>query len=210
MTRKKALSNIKHLIDDSDIVFCIGKTLCEEAPVFTDGTFLVFNEYIDGFSLAIGTAITTTKRVIVIAEDGYLLRYFSSILQAAVSKCSNLFFIVLISNVYDTSLTQPTLTRYLRSIEGMLFNAGFLSHNYDKYFENKTSLNKLKSIYSRTIGPVVGLVSIKSNRLYNTDSLIEKTDLRLFRKFILNNTTEILTEGVKTSPLNLDSIVKEK
>lgn len=208
MTRKTVLANIKNLISDSDIVFCIGKALCDEALVFTDGTFWVTDDYIDGFSLAVGTAITTTKRVIIIAEDGYLLRYYSSILQAAASKCTNLFFIILVSNSYNTVLPQCTLTESLRSIEGILFNTGFLTHNYSIYFKNKSSLNKLKLIYKRTMGPVIGLISVTSGRLYNSSGSIKKTDINSFKKFIASKELKTSMEKIQQVPLNLDEIMK--
>jgi len=211
MTRKKILNGIAALVFDTDIVFCIGNTLCREAPKFTETTVFLGDNFTDFFSVITGVAMTTDKRVLVIVEDQYLLRYFNSILQAAVSKCTNLFIIVVVTSLYEALVTQPNLFKALRSIKGILFNSGMLTHEYTRYLETKASIKQLKDIYYNTMGPVVGLVAVSSNRLYNINSdSIFTEELDTISEFIQNKEIETSIPEEKRRVLDLDKIMKVK
>ncbi len=208
MTRKKILIGVKELITNTDVVFCIGSSLCKESPMYNEGTLYINNDYIDMFAVALGVAMSTDKRVIVVAEDAYFLRYFNSILQASVSKCMNLFFIILVTELYDYTVKQNTITKAFRSIKGMLFNTGMMTHEYSVYFSNKNSIRTLKNIILNTIGPAVGLVNITSNRIYSKEEP-KKLDLTNIISFIRNKELKTSMRKVQNKPFDLDVIMKE-
>ncbi len=210
-TRKKILNGINDLVFDTDIVFCIGTTLYKESPKFTESTVFLNDNFTDFFSMITGVAMATSKRVLIIVEDQYLLRHFNSILQLAVSRCTNLFVIVLVTNLYETSVSQPNLFNALRSVKGMLFNAGVLVHEYTDYFETKANVKKLKDIYYNTIGPVVGMASATNNRLYNTntDDIITK-ELNTISEFIQNEEVVTSIPESKRKISDLDKIMRDK
>jgi hypothetical protein len=211
LTRKKILNSIKDLVFDTDVVFCIGPTLCKESSGFTESTVFLDNNFVDFFSVVIGVAMSTNKRILVVVEDQYLLRYFNSMLQMAVSKCTNLFVIVVVTSLYEPSIRQVNLFNALRSVKGLLFNSGVLTHEYTNYFETKASIKQLKSIYYHTLGPVVGLVVASSNRVYNTnfDSIITR-DLKSISEFIKNKEVGISIPESKRKVSDLDKIMKDK
>jgi hypothetical protein len=208
LTRKRILNGISSLVFDTDIVFCIGATLYKEAPKFTESTVFLDNNFVDFFSVITGIAMSTDKRVLVIVEDQYLLRHFNAILQLAVSKCSNLFMIVIVTALYDASIPQVNLFNSLRSVKGVLFNSGVLAHDYTHYFESAAAIKQLKKVYLYTVGPVVGVAEVSNNKLYANVTNTITTDFEEISEFIKNK-----KEGVsepKSKSLDLDKIMKEK
>ena len=208
MTRKKILTGIKELITSTDVVFCIGASLCKESPIYNEGTLYINHDHMDMFAVALGIAMSTDKRVIVVAEDVYFLRYFNSILQASVSKCMNLFFIILVTELYDPTIKQHTIIKALRSVKGILFNTGVMTHEYSVYFNNKNSVSTLKNIILNTIGPAVGLVDITSNRIYDKEEPKE-LDLNKIISFIRNRELKTSMRKAQNKPFDLDAIMKE-
>lgn len=167
MNRKKALDNFNELISDEALVFYIGKYICNELTTIKSNTFLA-TEDIDYFSIATGMAMTNSKKVYVVVEDAYLLKYFSAFIQAIASGSTNLFFLLLNSATYDVGIQQPTIYNYIRSMKGVMLNVGALIHDYTKYFKTKVTLRKFKKDYARLLGPAVGILEIKDNKLFNT------------------------------------------
>jgi len=209
ITRKRVLTGIKDLVSQDDIVFCIGKTLSKEASIFTEHTIFIDDNFVDFLSIITGLAMTTERRVLIIIEDQYMLKYFNTILQIAVSKCTNLFIITIVTSLYDVVIPQTNLFNTLRSIKGILFNSGILTHEYTKYFETKASVKQLKGIYDSTIGPVIGLVAISSNRLYNVgDNVSTFKDLSDLGEYIQTTPTANLFSKDKVS--SLDDIMMDK
>jgi len=211
MTRKKILNGIKDLVFDTDVVFCIGSSLCKESPIFTETTVFLDDNFTDFFSVITGVAMATNKRVLIIVEDQYLLRHFNAMLQTSISQCTNLFMITLVTSLYEASVAQADLYNALRSVKGILFNSGILTHEYTKYFETKASIKQLKSIYYHTMGPVIGLVSVSSNRLYNTNTDdIFTEELNTISELIQNKEIETSIPEDKRKILDLDKIMKVK
>jgi len=205
-TLKKVLMYYDSILTDNDIVFYIGKNIYNEASSNKlVGRYYVDNESIDYFSIVLGLAMTTTKRVIIIFEDSYLLRYFNTLLQAGVSKLTNLFFVVLITNKYVHSIKQSTIFSFLKSSKGVLFEAGFLIHTYTKFFNNKSSLKQLKDTYNRIKGPAIGIIYIENNKLskisndheFKFDEFIKfiRTDNEIINK--INTDVVLVLKGEK-------------
>lgn len=210
MTRKNILNSLKLVINASDVVFCVGESLCKECSLYTKGTMFIPYDIIDVFSMALGTAMATDKRVIVITEDYYLLNHFNSLLQAAVSECKNLFFIILVSKVFTPFVKQQTITNSLRSLKGILFNTGMLVHEYDVYFKNKESLLVLNNIINSSIGPAIGTVSVDNNRLYSKKVKHISVDaMTSMISFIRDTTIETSVSKGSNKLFDLDAIMKD-
>ena len=205
MNRKKVMAGVKDFIPETDIIFCAGASLVSES-CFNDAENIFYHsdDRSDVLSIAIGLAMSTKKRVVVIMEDHYMLRYLNSIVQASVSKCRNLFFFVILSNVYNNSTTQSTITESFRNISGAMFNFGFFTYNYSNYLKNKTDVRKLKNIFSTARGPFVSFIAVDDQRLYSSD--IKTTDINKFSEHITTAFPEI--ENTNKEYLNLDAIIK--
>lgn len=205
MTRKKVLNGLKQILDEESVIFCVGEGLVNEVD-FSDmpGLFTFSNEHLDVLSVAVGVAIATERRVFVITEDSYVLRHFASILQAAVSKCSNLFFIVLVTTQYTVGNNLNTLFNYLRSVKGILFSSGMLTHDYTAYFETKASLKKVREVIRTSRGPAVGLINISNLKTYGS---FENNNNHFLPTFL---STPYKAEPLPVMPgLNLDTIMAE-
>lgn len=205
MNRKKVMAGVKDFIPETDIIFCVGASLVSES-CFSKGEniFYHYNDRSDVLSIAIGLAMSTKKRVIVIMEDHYMLRYLNSIAQASVSKCRNLFFFVILTNVYSNSTTQSTITESFRNISGTMFNLGFFAYNYSSYLKNKADVRKLKNIFSTARGPFVSFIAVDDQKLYSSD--IKTNDIDGFKEHIATVLPEIEEKNIEY--LNLDAIIK--
>lgn len=190
MTRKKIFAGLKDILLPTDIVFCVGKYLCREAPKFNNEILFFENENIDLLSVVLGLSSAVDHRVIILIEDNYMLKYFSSMLQLAVSKNRNLHIFVITTGVYVNKVKQPNIYNSLKSIKGTLFNSGFIVHDYTKYLEDKSSVKKLKNFYKSVQGPMVSLIKVTNNRLYNKEMEIEPPDFCRLNKFVLDSIKE--------------------
>jgi len=208
MTRKGALNGIKSILSKNDLVFCIGNYLYKEAPEFDNEVLFFDQDYVDLISVALGVSSVIDNRVLVIIEDNYMLRYFNSILQASVSKNNNFYIFVISTRLYSNEVKQVNIYDSLKSMKGVLYNSGFLVHDYTKYLENKASVKKLEKIYSKTIGPMLSLISINNNRIYNKDIEIQRPDFNKFNEFILNSFNDSVGEDDKVY-FDIDSIMKD-
>lgn len=209
MTRLKVLRDFQHIISSSDVVFCIGEFICTDASPYTEGTFFFPEVTVDTISIALGVAMATDKKVFVVLEDSCFLEHLNSMLQAAVSNCKNLYFLILVTNNYVPSVKQPTVSNALRSLKGIIFNAGVIVHEYDPYFKNKKGLAVLKSILNDSIGPVVGFVNITNRRVNNKGRYcMESIDPMI--KFIRNRELGTSVKKLEKKPFDLDAIMKEK
>ncbi len=211
MTRKKFLNSVKELIFENDVVFCIGRALCDEAPDLNEGTIFVTDPYLDILSVALGVAMTTDKRVLIILEDQYLLSHFNALLQISVSRCNNLYLFVATSTLYTHEVAQTNLFNSIASVSGTLVSAGILVHEYTKYFETKKSLKILKIIHSKTVGPTVGFVAIINNRLYGThNDKRNLKELNTFSTFIQDKSLKTFITERNVPFFDLESIMKDK
>lgn len=184
MTRCKFFNELNKIFKKDDIVFCIGDLLALENKL--NENFCVYKSRdtsIDYLSVALGVAMSCDRRVFFICEDSYFMSVFNSVLQASISKCSNLYIFLVRSNLYSLNMTQLTLTSSLRSLKGTLFNLGFLVHDYTPYFNSNKSVRQLESIIMSSIGPLVGIIEIDSNRLYKKEENLEYSECIL--KFML-------------------------
>jgi len=203
MNRKKALAGINDFILDSDIVFCVGELLIRECS-FTPEKVVLYckDDIVDVLSVALGLSIATTKRVVVICEDNYLLRHINAIVQSSVSKCKNLFLFVIVSNVYTNTIAQTTIFESIRNTMGVFFNLGFFTYNYTNYLKTKTDVKKVKDIYKSARGPFISFIHITDQKIYSND--IKETSFKVFKELL--NKKDII-ENTSEHYLNLDKIM---
>jgi len=205
MNRRKVLNYTEELISDDALVFYIGPYLCRELSVIKDGYFLA-TEDIDYFSIITGMAMTNSKKIYIIVEDVYLLKYFSSFIQSVASNCSNLFFLLINSGVYDVDINQSTIYNHIRSMKGVMLNLGALIHDYTKHFKTKITLRKFKKDYVKMMGPAVGILEIKDNKLFNDVVTVEMS----IKDFIKHASSDLIKKDFLTADiLNLKDLTKE-
>lgn len=168
MNRKKALSYIDLLLPNEDVFIYLGNLICCELPIINRKSVLFVPDVnVDFLAIALGMAITTTKRIVIVCEDYILLKYFQSVLQIGVSGCKNIVIVLLLSGEYTESGGQPTIYNSFRSMYGVFFNMGILVQDYTKYFKNKTTLANIFGIASNYNSPAMITIKIDDNRLYN-------------------------------------------
>ncbi len=159
MKRYLILKRFLSLLQDNDVLIFFGKEVCEEAFKYDKpGCFYLSDTKELSPSLALGVAMCTNKRVFVFCEDGDFLREMGSAAQMAVSKCENLFYVILSSGRYQLSGGQPNIFNEFSAQKGFLFNLGFLVNDYVPYLKNKTSLNELGRLIKNIRGPIAILM----------------------------------------------------
>ena len=75
----------------------------------------------------------------------------------------------------------PTIFDSLIAPKGMLFNMGFIVHNYDNQFNISKSSKEIKAIWSKAKGPLAAFVSVQS---YHGSNNPVKNDVNQFMTFI--------------------------
>lgn len=188
MTRRKVFNGLKKVIADRDLVFCIGELLSKESNLPDNLRINYFNDLsIDYLSVALGIAMASDNRVFFICEDSYFIQVFNSAIQASVSECANLYILVIRTDENSSSLKQVSVIKSIRSLKGTLFNLGFLVHDYTPYFDNSATIKQLVGVINSSIGPLVGLISVNSNRLYGKDDYIEFNDFGAMADSLFEN-----------------------
>ena len=168
MDRKKALGYLGSVVNETDALILIGATVCGACSFKeSSNVALLLDEQVDYFSIMLGLSMISEKRFFLVCEDRYFLRHFGTILQVAVSKCKNIFIIVMVTEEYSEYDHLPTIYKGIRSMKGVVFNLGILSHDYTAYLKNKSTSKQLSDILKNTIGPVIGLVTISDTKLFS-------------------------------------------
>jgi len=189
MKSKKVIQTMLSCIKDNDVVIFSGDELCKEAyEYYRDGNFYIRDNNCNGLSLALGIAMNTNKRVFVFCTDSDLIKNISYMLNIAVSKCKNIFVVVLVSGKYQESGGQVNIFDSISSPKNLLFSMGFLVFDYTFHLKNKGTVKELKQLIERSIGPVVsiikvtgGLSNLESYNIPDNKLLIDR-----FKKFIQN------------------------
>jgi hypothetical protein len=172
------------VITNDSIIFCIGDTLIQESKFENYPGFMGASDTsIDYLALALGVAMASSRRVVVLCDDNYLLSHLTTVGQISVSECTNLYIIFFRTSSYGTGLVQPTITRSIRSLKGVLFNLGALVHEYTPYFDDPRGAKKLAAIFDKSLGPLIASVDIDNLRLYNKQ--VVTYDFNKFREYIL-------------------------
>ena len=171
MKRKTAVKTILACLKDNDVVIFLGAGLSEESYRYDrDGNFYVTDDSCNGLSIALGIAINTNKRVFIFCNDSDLLKNISCMLNISISRCKNIFIIILKSGKYQESGGQFTIFDSISTPKNILFSMGFTVFEYTNYLKSKSSLSELKQLIDRSIGPVAALVKVSQGIDCLTDS----------------------------------------
>ena len=142
-------------MEDGDVGIFIGDNLCKEAYVCHRPGNLYLPTYDNAFSLGLGIAMNTKRRVFIFCDDTYLLKNMTEVFHIGVSKCKNIFIVTFISGTYYDNVKHPTIFKGIRSIIGVMFNIGFSVHDYKLHFKNiRNPIKEIKSTWKRIIGPL--------------------------------------------------------
>ncbi len=183
MTINSIMLGLEKVISDDAIVMCVGERLCgENRFVKKKGLICCVDISFDYLSIALGIAIGTEKRVVILCEDNYLLKHLNSICQIGISECTNLYVLTFRTNTYSSTIKHKTLTDAVRSIKGVLFNFGVLVHEYTPYFKDNYSIKNLIPIFDKSLGPLVAMIDVDSSRIYNKGVL--KTSWNDLKEFL--------------------------
>ncbi len=159
MKRFSAVRLMTSLLDEESVGIYFGKGICKEAYLYDKpNNFYIESEFVSP-SFALGIAIGTDKKVFAFMDDSVFISNIGDMFQGAVSKCKNLFFVVFVSGYYQDKGNIPTIFKNIAAPKGILFNMGFLVHDYTRYLE-KSEKKKLSKILERTNGPSAIMVSV--------------------------------------------------
>jgi hypothetical protein len=204
MKRYSTVKRFLTCINDNDIVIVFGNELCKE--VFQNdrsGFFYITDSDSASLAFPVGLAMTTDKRVFVLVGEGTFVRDISSIAQAGVSECSNLFYIVFDNGCYQSSGGQPNIAGSIVNMKGVVFSLGFIAHDFSDSFRSAAHLKDLKSFIRTLKGPMV--VEIRVDRGVNKklkDISLSEVELKdRFIYFIEN--VEGTSMSVQPSTINL-------
>jgi len=189
MKRFSAIREFSKILSESDVAIFSGKEMCKEAYQYDrPGYFYMDDSFGMSVSFALGIALCTDKRVFVFVGEGDLLRELAVLGQVAVSKCKNMFVVVLDNGGYQQAGNFPNIFDGFLSKKGVFYNMGCLVHDFTTNLKNK-HLVEVKAAVERIRGPMVilvevekgfkkGLINIKSKSTTRTKKLI---------KFVNNN-----------------------
>lgn len=155
MKRQSVIKLFTSYLKDNDLAIFAGNNICKEANLYDrKGNFYVEDETGIGLSLALGVAMCTDKRVFVFCDDFYFLKELSASIHIAVSKCKNIFLVVLISGEYQHTGHNPTIFNEINAPKTVMFGAGFLINDYTKHFKDVATSKSVKGILSNSYGPL--------------------------------------------------------
>ena len=161
MRRQKIIKLFTSYLKDNDLAIFAGNNICKEANLYDrKGNFYFEDETGIGLSLALGIAMCTKKRVFIFCDDYYFLKELSASVHMAVSRCKNIFLVVLVSGEYQHTGHNPTIFDEINAPKTVMFGAGFLINDYTKHFNNVQSSKEVKGILKNLYGPVVIMINV--------------------------------------------------
>ncbi len=188
MKRYSVIKNFTGLLKDNDIVIFSGQDMCMEAYQYDKpGYFYINNTFGISVSFALGIALSTDKRVFVFVGEGDLLRELAVLGQVAVSKCKNMFIIILDNGVYQSSGNQPNIFSSFMSKKGFIYNLGCFVHDFTTHFKNKY-FTEIQSAVDRIRGPMIILMDVDKGvkKMASNYKLTAVKQKNRFMKFVRN------------------------
>lgn len=177
----------------SDIGIFVGRDICKEAqPYIGENENLFFEEEDYLISFALGIAMATDKRVFIFCEDQYFIRNMSELMHSGVSKCRNFYAVLFVNGYYTVFDNAPNIFDSVNSQHGILYNMGFLVHDYTKHFKNsRNPIKDIREIWDRARGPLAILLKTsKGVKQLPEAEMSEQEDLYRAREFIMNKDIE--------------------
>lgn len=160
MKRYSVVKTFNKCFKDSDLIVITGNDLCREFYEYDrPGNLYLKENFGTAISFAVGLAMCTDKRVFVFTGEGDLLREFSAIPHSAVSKCKNLFIVVLNNGIYQSVDSMPNIFDQFSSPKVVFFQFGFITHDLTDYIK-KTKLSLFKDFLDRIRGPMAIIIDV--------------------------------------------------
>jgi hypothetical protein len=185
MKRQKVIEAFISLLNPNDVIVFCGEDISKEALTLDNNNFY-YTKGPYGLGVVLGIAMCTNKRVFVVCRDADIISDLTTVAQMAAARLKNLFCIILKDDCYQEIDNHATLTDSLYSIKGLLFNYGFVVHDYSHFFKGRINKKLLESTIERIAGPMViiinttkGVSNIKEDIPIDLDSRIST--------FILND-----------------------
>lgn len=180
MKRYKVVKDFIACLNDNDIAIFAGEELSKEAFQYDrDGNFYVLDSPGLAVPLALGMAMNTDKRIFIFTGDGDFLMELGAYAQTAVSRCKNIFCVILDNDCYQSAGGPPTIFRSLNSVTGVLFNLGLTFFNYTPHFKGRVSIPNMSKKMNNLVGPASILIEVEKGLkkgLENVD--ISKEELK--------------------------------
>jgi hypothetical protein len=188
MKRYSVIRVLNGAMEKGDVGIFIGDDICREAFANSrEGNLYLPND--EGvFSLGLGIAMSTSKRIFIFCDDAYFLRNMGEVLHIAASKCRNVYIVVLVSGVYYGNAKHPTIFKSIHSPIGMLFNMGFIVHDYKRHFKNsRNPVKEIRAIWQRSKGPLAVIIEVEnSTKIFPDNYPAEEKSLSDVMNFIQN------------------------
>lgn len=188
MKRFTAVRVLTKSMGEGDVGIFIGEGICKEAYAYDREGNLYLPAYEGNLSMALGVALCTNRRVFVYCDDDYFLRNLSDAAHIAISKCENLYMVVLVSGYYNNVGKHPTIYSSLRAPHAILFNMGFIVHNYGRQFKNlKNPINEIKATWGRIRGPLAVVLDVEyGTKSTYSEVMGEQDSIKRVLRFIGN------------------------
>ena len=195
MKRLKIIKLFSSYLRDSDLAIFAGGGICKEACLYDrPGNFYSEDETGIVLSLALGIAMNTDKRVFIFCDDYYFIKNLGASIHIAVSRCKNVFIVVLVSGIYQDRGKNPTIFDSISAYKTMLFGAGFLINDYTKHFSTVSSSKGAQNLLKTLYGPVFISIHVGSEISEEVGEINLTVEERLKRL-----TTFLLTEDTSTT-----------
>jgi len=191
MKRYKVIKDFIACLKDNDIAIFAGEDVSKEAYQFDrEGNFYITESRGVAAAFALGVAMNTRKRVFIFAGDGNFLMEMGAYAQIAVSRCKNIFCVILDNDCYQSAGGPPTIFRSLNSATGVLFNMGFTFFNYTPHFKGRVSIKNMSKKIDNLVGPASILIEVDKGLKKGTKDVgISKEDLKnRLSNFIIEDT----------------------
>lgn len=184
MRRQTALKNFSEVLQNSDIAIFSGEDLCKEEYEFDrPGNLYIKESFGLAAAFALGVAMSTDKRVFVFVGEGDLIREFSTLAHIAVSKCKNIFVIILDNGVYQSATGTPTIFESIFSKKGVMHYMGLMVHDFTKHLQYK-NYTEFRAAIDRVRGPMVILISVDKFLKKNLPDIEFDNQIEEFSKFV--------------------------
>lgn len=189
MKRYRAIKDFLFCLEENDIVVFSGENISREAYQYDrKGYFYVLDSYGVGPSLALGMAMFTDKRVFVIDGDGGFMMELGTAAQMAVSRCQNIFYVVLDNGCYQSAGGHPTIFREISAVKGFIFNLGFTVYEFTPYFTNKKSISNMCKMVKNMKGPAMIRIKVDKGHKKDIENVnISKNELKKRITSFINN-----------------------
>lgn len=188
MKRYSVVRILTQSMVEGDVGVFTGDGVCKEAYAYDRPGNFYMPGHNGALSLALGMAMCSKRRIFVFCDDSYFIRNMSEACQIAVSGCENLYLVILISGTYSEVGKHPTIFKSVKSSRSMLFDMGFVVHDYKRQFQNtRNPVKEIHATWSRVRGPLAALVEVEySIKKGLKDVPNQKTSINKIMEFINN------------------------